>query len=81
MTESGRTIRQHGGQVASPEHNGGDGMNSLRSLMILQLREWLRVLDNGNIPDEEAFHYSPDLFEVHRGYNYEVLEMLGKPVH
>lgn len=53
-------------------------MNSLRNLMILQLREWLRVLDNDNISDEEAFHYAPDLFEIHRRYNYEMTEMLGE---
>jgi len=53
-------------------------MNSLRGLMILQLREWLRILENDNVPDNEAIDYSPDLFEIRYEHDLRIWHELKR---
>ena len=53
-------------------------MNSLRQLLILQLREWLKVLENDNISDNKAISNAPDLFEIRYENDRRIWQELRK---
>lgn len=53
-------------------------MNSLRQLLIIQLKEWLSVLENDNISDNKAISNTPDLFEIRYENDRRIWEELRK---